>query len=316
MYKNKTIGVNVPAFNEEKLIGKVITTMPDFVDKIIIVNDCSADNTKTIIENFAKSDSRIILINHSTNQGLGKSLIDGYLKSLELNLDITTVMAGDAQMDPLDLPAILEPIINNEADYTKGNRLLAPNIVKIMPAYRFIGNSFLTLLTKFATGYWHIIDPQSGYTAINKKALNKINISAMTQGYGYNADLLNMLNIANFKVKDVEIKPIYGQEQSKIKVGKYIIIISKLLTKLFFKRLWQKYLVREFHPLVFFYFLSFFNLIIIALPFFVRFLYLYFKLGIAPQTTLIIFVFTATMGIFSLFFGMWLDMEDNRRLKA
>lgn len=316
MYKNKSIGVNVPAYNEEKLIGKVITTMPDFVDKIIIVNDCSTDNTKTVIENFASNDRRIVLINHTTNQGLGKSLIDGYLKSLELNLDIIAVMAGDAQMDPLDLPAIIEPIVKEETDYTKGNRLLAPNIAKIMPTYRFIGNSFLTLLTKFATGYWHIIDPQSGYTAISKKALNKINISAMTKGYGYNADLLNMLNIANFKVKDVEIKPVYGEEKSKIKVGKYIIRISNLLTKLFFKRMWQKYLVREFHPLVFFYFLSFINLILIALPFFIRFLYLYFKLGLAPQTTLIIFVFTSIMGIFSLFFGMWLDMEDNRRLKA
>ncbi|HPL95324.1 MAG TPA: glycosyltransferase family 2 protein [bacterium] len=316
MYKNKTIGVNVPAYNEEKLIGKVITTMPDFVDKIIIVNDCSTDNTKNIIENFAASDQRVVLINHQTNQGLGKSLIDGYLKSLSLNMDITVVMAGDAQMDPLDLPAIIEPIVNQEADYTKGNRLLAPNISRIMPTYRFIGNSFLTLLTKFATGYWHIIDPQSGYTAISKTALNKINISAMTPGYGYNADLLTMLNIANFKVKDVEIKPIYGSEKSKIKVGKYIVKISKLLTKLFFKRMWQKYFVREFHPLVFFYFLSFINLILIALPFFIRFLYLYFKLGIAPQTTLIIFVFTATMGVFSLFFGMWLDMEDNRRLKS
>ena len=163
MYKNKTIGVNVPAYNEEKLIGKVITTMPDFVDKIIIVNDCSTDNTKNIIENFAASDQRVVLINHQTNQGLGKSLIDGYLKSLSLNMDITVVMAGDAQMDPLDLPAIIEPIVNQEADYTKGNRLLAPNISRIMPTYRFIGNSFLTLLTKFAPGYWHIIDPQFVY---------------------------------------------------------------------------------------------------------------------------------------------------------
>lgn len=316
MYKNKTIGVNVPAYNEEKLIGKVIITMPDFVDKIIIVDDCSADRTHEIIKNFMAGDPRIVLIRHEKNQGLGKSLIDGYLKSLELNLAVTAVMAGDAQMDPLDLPAIIEPIINGEADYTKGNRLLTPNIAKIMPTYRFIGNSFLTLLTKFATGYWHIIDPQSGYTAISKTALSKINISAMTKGYGYNADLLNMLNIANFKVKDVEIKPIYGQEKSKIKVGKYIVRISKLLIKLFFKRMGQKYLVREFHPLVFFYFFGFLNLILIALPFFIRFLYLYFKLGLAPQTTLMIFIFTATMGVFSLFFGMWLDMEDNRRLRA
>lgn len=315
MIKNKSIAVIVPAYNEEELIGEAISTIPNFVDKIIVVNDGSSDNTKDIIGSFINKRNNIILVDHKKNKGLGKSLIDGYLKAKELEIDIMAVMAGDAQMDPNDLPNILNPIVNNKADYVKGNRLLEEDITRIMPKYRFIGNSILTLLTKFATGYWHIIDPQCGYTAISRRALELIEIRNMTGGYGYNAHILNMLNIKNFKVKDVRIKPVYGKEKSKIKSRKYIPKVSLLLFKLYLKRIFQKYLLREFHPLVFFYLLSFVNIVIVSVPLAIRFFYLYFELGEAPRTTLIILNFSLMMGFFSFFFGMWLDMEDNKKLR-
>lgn len=316
MFKNKSVGVIVPVYNEEKLISKTISTIPNFVDKIIVINDCSKDKSKSIIHDFMKKDKKIILIDHQKNEGLGKSLIDGYLKSLELKMDITTVMAGDAQMGPEDLPNVIGPIANKKVGYVKGNRLLTDNISKIMPKHRLIGNSFLTLFTKFATGYWHLIDPQCGYTAISNRALMSIDVKKMTKGYGYNAHILNMLNLANIKVKDVEVKPVYGKEKSKIKLISYIPRVSYLLLKLYLKRMFHKYLVREFHPLIFFYLFSFINIVIISIPLTVRFFYLYTKLGIAPTTTLTILIFSLMMGFLSFFFGMWMDMEDNKKLKG
>jgi glycosyltransferase involved in cell wall biosynthesis len=316
MFNNKQIQVIVPAYNEERLIGKVIETMPDFVDKIIIINDCSKDRTKEIVQDFMNRDGRIFLLTHEVNKGLGESLIDGYLKALELGADVVAVMAGDAQMDPKDLIKVIEPVVEEKADYVKGNRLLHDNVSNIMPKYRFLGNSFLTLWTKFATGYWHLIDPQCGYTAIARNALKEIPIKEMVGGYGYNADILNMLNLYNFRVKDVEVRPVYGEEKSKIKLSSYIPRVSWLLNKLFWRRMWRKYLVREFHPLVFFYFLSFFNIFLIAPLCIIRIIWVYYTFDLTSQTTLIIFVFTLTMSVFSFFFGMWLDMEDNKRLKV
>jgi glycosyltransferase involved in cell wall biosynthesis len=315
MYEGKTICVVVPAYNEELLIGQTITSMPKFVDTIVVINDCSTDRTLEKIKKLQAKDKRVVLINHDQNQGVGQSLIDGYLKSLEMECDITAVMAGDAQMDPDDLPAILEPIASGKADYTKGNRLLMEDVVEKMPRYRYFGNSLLTLLTKFATGYWHIIDPQCGYTAISKKALSTIHIENMFKGYGYPADILNMLNLYNFRVVDVPIKPIYGEETSTIILRKFILDVSKLLLRLFLRRMRHKYLVREFHPLIFFYFFSILNLIFISVPLTFRLFYIYFTSDAAPQTTLIILTYSLSMGIFSLFFGMWLDMEDNKKFK-
>ena len=315
MLHSKSIGVVVPAYNEELLIGKTLSTMPSMVDHIIVVNDGSKDRTKQIIQDMQYKDKRIVLVDHVKNQGLGQSLIDGYVKAREMKIDAVAVMAGDAQMSPADLEKVTEPIVLGYADYTKGNRLLHDEVVKRMPLYRFIGNSGLTLLTKFATGYWHVLDPQCGYTAISHKALARIPIEEMIKGYGYNAHILNMLNLKNFKVQDVEVEPVYGEEKSKIKLHSYIPRVSKLLLRLFFKRMIHKYLVRDFHPLVLFYFLSFVNFFFLAVPLAVRFFYLYFQDGYAPQTTLIILTFSSMMALLSLFFGMWMDMEDNRRLR-
>jgi len=316
MLKNKSVAVIVPAYNEEKLIGKVISTMPEFVDKIIVINDASNDRTKSIVQEFMKEENNILLLNHESNEGLGKSLIDGYLKSLELEVDIVAVMAGDAQMDPMDLPNVLAPIAEGRADYVKGNRLLADEAIQLMPKYRFFGNSVLTLLTKFATGYWHIIDPQCGYTAISNKALSMIHIAEMTKGYGYNAHLLNMLNLRNCKVRDVEVRPVYGEAKSGIKSVTYIPRVSYLLLRLYLRRIIRKYLVREFHPLIFFYLFSFVNIIIISTLLLARFFYMYLNYGELPETTMTILFFSLMIGFLSFFFGMWMDMEDNKSLRG
>lgn len=314
MIKNKTIGVVVPAHNEELLIVDTLQGMPHFVDKIVVVNDASADKTKIKIQKIQSKNKKIILVDHKENKGLGATLADGYLKALTLGCDIIAVMAGDNQMNPLDLKNIIMPIIEGTVDYTKGNRLLVKDVSKVMPAHRFIGNIVATFLTKFATGYWPVIDPQCGYTAISKRALVKIDIATLKRGYGYNADILNRLNIYNFKITDVEVKPVYGREKSGIKFFRYTLDVTWFLTKLFLKRLKEKYLIRDFHPLVLFYTFSFINLVIIGIPLLVRFIVLYVRLGVAPSTTLIILAFALMMGFFSFGFAIWLDMESNKNL--
>ena len=316
MLNGKKIGVSIPAYNEEQLIGKTLDTMPEYMDSIVVVNDGSSDRTEEIVREYQKRDPRIVLVNHDGNKGLGQALITGYLAVREQDVDMVTVMAGDAQMSPDDLPALCQPIIDGWADYTKGNRLFNPEVTKRMPLYRFVGNSGLTILTKFATGYWFSVDPQCGYTVISTKALKKIPIENMTRGYAYNADILNMLNLENFRVADVEIEPIYGDEKSKIKLHKYIPLVIKLLAKLTIKRVTIKYLVKDFHPLALLYIFGLINLVVFAIPLAIRFLYLYFQQGIAPLTTLVVFTLAFNSGITLLLFGMWMDMEDNKKLRG
>lgn len=316
MINDKSICVVVPAFNEENLIGKVIKTMPDFVDRIIIVDDASNDNTVKVIKNFSSKDpDRTMLITHEINQGVGGAIATGYKKAEEMGYDITVVMAGDAQMDPEDLPAIVEPIVENRADYVKGNRLFSGESWEMIPHYRYLGNSALSLLTKMASGYWHIADSQTGYTAISLSTLKKIELDAIYKRYGMPNDLLITLNIHNCVVVDVPIKPVYNiGELSGIRLRKVIPSISMLLLKGFLKRMLLKYVIKDFHPLILFYLLAFF-----ALPcsffFLIRTVYYYFVLGSVPTTSFLIFWFLLISGFQSLFFAMWFDMDYNKRLK-
>ena len=311
MYKNHKIGVVVPAYNEEKLILETLTGMPEYVDRIFVINDGSQDRTLDVISRRMNEDPRIQLINHEINMGLGQSLIDGYLASRESDADITAVMAGDNQMHPDDLTSLLDLIIEKGYDYVKGNRLLHRDI-SFMPRYRIIGNSILTILTKFATGYYSVMDPQCGYTAIKNSTLAKLPVEKMTRGYGYNADLLCMLNIQRFRVTDVEVRPVYRNENSYIQVWKYIPKTSWLLIRLFFRRLIKRYLIKDFHPLVLFFFFSFFNTIFLVIPFTIQLFYLYFKMGEVPKTTMSIVIFTVLLTFQSILFAIWMDMDYNK----
>jgi glycosyltransferase involved in cell wall biosynthesis len=311
MYKDHRIGVVVPAYNEEVLILETLLGIPAYVDSIFAVNDGSRDNTRNIIQSQQKIDNRITIIDHSTNKGLGQSITDGYLASLASPVDITVIMDGDNQMHPDDLPNLLDKIIEKDFDYAKGNRLLHHNI-HTMPGYRFFGNAVLTILTKFATGYYSLMDPQCAYNAIRNDALRTLPIAAMTKGYGYNAEILCMLNIQGYKVTNVQVRPVYRSETSKIKLYKYIPKTSLILLKLFFQRLWQRYFILDFHPLVLFYLFAGLDFFLVILPLLVRFFVLYVQEGVAPQTTLIILVFATISMLQSILFAIWMDMDYNR----
>ncbi len=309
MYRGHRIGVVVPAYNEEMLIGETLSGIPDYVDKIYVVDDGSTDRTTEIVKEFAKKDSRIILIRHERNRGVGAAIVSGYKRALEDGMDIVAVMAGDNQMDPKYLPDLLDPIVEGKADYAKGNRLLSPEYRRGMSKWRFFGNSILTFLTKIASGYWHIIDPQNGYTAISRRALERIDLDSIYPWYGYCNDLLVKLNVYGFRVVDVPHPARYGKERSKIKYSKYIVKVSWLLLRDFIWRLKMKYIVLSFHPLVFFYL---FGAILCILGFFGGIYSLYYKfiLGgsifVRGVLSLLIFI----IGLQFLLFAMLFDMQQ------
>lgn len=317
MYNNKSIAVVIPCYNEQSQISRTIETMPDFVDKMVIVDDCSKDNSVEIIESFIENNPKVILIKHNKNQGCGGALATGCKWVCDNNIDIAVRMDADGQMAPKDLPAILDPVVNGEADYSKGNRLFTGEAYKIIPRIRYFGNSILSLLTKIASGYWHIADSQTGYTAINNKALKLVDWDSMYKRYGQPNDLLIMLNVLNMRVKDVPITPVYHVgEKSGIKLQKVIFSISWLLCKGFLWRLKEKYIIRDFHPLVFFYFLGFiFSVASAGLFLRVFYWWIFLGLDIPPINALAAMFSFMSASLFTLF-AMWFDMEENKQLKG
>ncbi len=250
MYKEKKVAVVVPAYNEEHFIGQVIDSIPAFVDQIIVVDDGSSDRTYDHVKEL--SNSRIVLLRNSTNQGVGRSTINGYRKALELGSDIVVKVDADGQM-PLDhLPNLLDAIVDEGYDYVKGNRFLESAPLKQMPKLRLLGNIVLTFLTKLASGYWHIFDPQNGFTAIHARCLRAIDLGQVHKRYFFENDMLVQLNIHNFRVKDVSMPAIYGQERSGIRITSTFITFPWLLLRRFLHRIYQKYVLRDFSPIALF----------------------------------------------------------------
>jgi len=361
MLKKKTVAVVVPAYNEEDQISKVIKTIPKFVDRIVIIDDKSTDNTVEVVKKYLKVKghqlhkkkrkkvsndhynraelikdnirskevslytpsevanksnklSKIILINHAINTGVGSAIATGYRWCRDNQIDCTAVMAGDAQMDSNELESICLPVIEEGIDYVKGNRLSHRSALFVVPRIRYFGNSVLSLMTKIACGYWHVSDTQTGFTAISLSALEAIRIHNIYDSYGCPNDILVKLNIAFCTLREVPIKPVYDVgEKSKMKIVKVIPRISFLLFKSFWKRLYVKYLFRDFHPLFLLYHFSF-VLLIANIPFLInviKSLDSNTTLGMQP---LLIFIFLSISGFQSLFFAMWMDMMDNERL--
>jgi len=363
MLKNKTIAVVVPAYNEETQIREVIESMPDFVDRIIIVNDCSKDKTAEIVKSFwgtkyndgitikntldlviegryerankviqnqlkeeisyfvpsevltvNPESERIILINQLKNSGNGRAIARGFKWAKDYNIDCTAIMDGDGQMDPSELESICAPIVYENIDYVKGNRLIHRSALLVIPKLRYFGNSVLSILTKIASGYWHVSDTQCGYIALSKKAIHSLRLHQIYKSYGWPNDILVKMNISFCSLREVEIKPVYDVgEQSKMKIWKVIPRISWLLIKSFFKRLWGKYLFRDFHPLFILYNLGFLMLFL-SIPYFMKIANAFFMHYRAGTLPVLAFFFLFISGIQFLLFAMWMDIQDNERL--
>lgn len=252
MYKGKKIAAVVPAYNESKLIGQTITTMPDFVDMIIVVNDCSTDDTSARAREVG--DPRVTVIDHEKNTGVGGSIMDGHQRALELGADVNVVMAGDAQMDPAYLPALLDPICEDGYEFTKANRFFSRTSFANMPMVRLLGSVALSFATKLASGYWNLFDPQNGYTAVARSALLRLNMDAVARGYEFENDLLIWLNIANARAKDVPIPAVYGEEISTMRIHRVAPAIASLLFRGFWRRMMLKHVLASFSPVALLFF--------------------------------------------------------------
>lgn len=265
MYRNKTIGVIVTAYNEEELVGTVIDAMPTFVDRVYVIDDGSSDGTWEEITQRAvvpHSDAisvpvpdgghtpghRIVPIRHKMNQGVGSAIKTGFRQALSDSVDLIAVMDGDGQMDPEQLNRLLDPIIDGRAEYTKGNRLSKPSHFKDMSSLRIIGNTMLTVLTKIASGYWRMSDPQNGYNAIAVTTLERLSLSELYDNYGFRNDVLIQLNVREIPIADVAMPAVYGDEKSAIRYHEFIPRLSRLLLRRFPWRLREKYLFRRASP--------------------------------------------------------------------
>ncbi len=211
MYRQLRVAVVIPAYNEARAIGPTIEGVPAFVDDIIVIDDASQDRTEQRAREAAASHpSHVEVIRHSVNRGVGAAITTGYRHAFARGCDVTAVMAGDGQMDPDDLPGLLDPIAEGRADYVKGNRFLHPEIWKAMPPARIVGNLALSAATRITSGYRHIFDSQCGYTALSRAAVAAIDLDALFPRYGYPNDMLSRLAIAGARVVDVPVRPIYG----------------------------------------------------------------------------------------------------------
>jgi glycosyltransferase involved in cell wall biosynthesis len=316
LYQGKTVAVVIPAFNEEKLIGATLQSIPDFVDTIYAIDDGSTDKTYNIIQENSEKKHNIIPLKHLSNGGVGEAVISGYKESLKDQIDITIVMGGDDQMDPKYIPNLIEPIIEGRADYVKGNRLFTKGYTKGMSDLRKFGNSILTILTKMSSGYWNIMDPQNGYTAISLKALETMDLDLIYPRYGYLNDILVKLNIYGFKVLDVSIPAKYGNEKSKIRYGSYLFKVSYLLMKNFFWRLWTKYLFLSLNPIFFFYMAG---IVLTPVGIALGIFSLYYKivlngdLFIRGVLSLLIFMIGIQFLLFAMLFDIQISNSDNGR---
>jgi glycosyltransferase involved in cell wall biosynthesis len=313
MLDGKRVAVVVPAFDEERLVGETIRGIPEFVDSILVVDDASRDGTAAAAEGVG--DARVQVLRHEHNAGVGAAIATGYRHALEDAIDVTCVMAGDNQMDPVELRELVEPVARGEVEYAKANRLVSGEAWKVIPRTRYLGNAVLSLLTKIASGYWHVADSQAGYTALSLTALRRLELDELYPRYGFPNDVLVHLNVQNARVRDVPSRPIYDVgESSGIRLRSVVPRISWLLLKGFWWRMGQKYVIRDFHPLVFFYA---FGTLMLAVGFVLGLVELLLRLGgnaITPATIVLVAVLLIG-GLQMTLFAMWFDMEANKDLR-
>jgi len=313
MLEGKRVAVVVPAFDEERLVGETIRGIPDFVDRIYVIDDASRDGTTAVAE--AAGDPRVQLIRHERNSGVGAAIATGYRRALEDDIDVTCVMAADNQMDPAELQGLVEPVARGEVEYAKANRLVSGEAWKVIPRTRYLGNAVLSLLTKIASGYWHVADSQAGYTAISRDALGRLDLDRLYPRYGFPNDLLVHLNVQNARVRDVPSRPIYDVgEQSGIKLRSVVPRISWLLFKAFWWRMGQKYVIRDFHPLVFFYA---FGVVMTLAGLILGVIEAVLRIAGNQITTptIVLVAVLLIAGLQMTLFAMWFDMEANKDLR-
>ena len=313
MLEGRTVAVVGPAHNEQELIVATLQGIPGFVDRVLLVDDASTDETAERARSLG--DPRMEIVAHDRNRGVGAAILTGYRRALAERVDATAVMAGDNQMDPDELEELALPVVRGELDYAKANRLFTGRAWQLIPHSRYLGNAVLSLLTKIASGYWHVADSQAGYTVVSLRMLRLLDLDRIYTSYGFPNDMLVHLNVWNARVRDFPSRPIYGVgERSGIKIRRVVPRISWLLFKGFFWRLREKYVIRDFHPLVFFYGLGFLMTLVGLVLGIVEVALRIAGNQITPATIVLVALLLISGSQFTLF-AMWFDMESNKDLR-
>jgi glycosyltransferase involved in cell wall biosynthesis len=311
--EGKSVAVVVPAHDEEQLVQTTLTGIPACVDRIYVVDDASRDGTAE--RAAALGDPRVLVIRHAQNEGVGAAIVTGYKQALADRCDVTCVMAADNQMDPADLESLVAPVARGDVDYAKANRLVTGEAWQLIPRTRYLGNAVLSFLTKIASGYWHVADSQSGYTAIGLAMLERLDLDRVYRRYGFPNDMLVHLNVVNARVRDFPSRPVYGVgERSGIRYRHVVPRISWLLVKAFFWRMREKYVIRDFHPLVFFYALGFVATVAGVVLGGIELGFRAAGNQVSVGTVVLIALLLISGSQFTLF-AMWFDMESNKDLR-
>ncbi len=238
------IAVVIPCYNARNHILQVLSKIGPEVARIYVIDDCCPQHTGEFVLLHTK-DSRISVFQNFKNLGVGGSVKQGYLNALADGADIIIKIDGDNQMDPKLIPSFVDPILNCKADYTKGNRFFNPNTIFKMPLIRLFGNAILSLFSKFSSGYWHVLDPTNGYTAINKETLLQLPLAKINSRFFFESDMLFRLNLANARVCDIPMEPVYETEKSNLNIVKEIPIFFYNHLVNFFKRVIYSYYLRD-----------------------------------------------------------------------
>ena len=250
MYRETRVHVVIPAYNVAPRIAAVLKSVPEFVDAITVVDDASRDGTADAAR--AAGDPRVQVLQHDVNRGVGAAMATGFADALASGDGIVVKMDGDGQMDPGMLPRLLDPIVDGRCGYAKGNRFLFARELTAMPRHRLVGNFSLTFLTKLASGYWHVFDPQNGYVAVASSVLRLLELDRLARRWFFENDMLINLNVFNVPVADVPIPARYGDERSSMSIGRVLVSFPFHLFRGYWSRFYRKYILRDFSPIALF----------------------------------------------------------------
>jgi len=240
---NVRCAVILPCYCEEEQVQGVVSGIPTWINQIIVIDDASVDGTADIVKGM--NDPRVTLVRHEQNTGVGGAMATGYRCALETDSEILIKMDGDGQMDPKNIPQLIAPLVNGEADCTKGNRLIDKSAIRIMPKARLIVCWILSVLIRVVSGNWSISDPTNGYTAITRDVLLDIDLDAMANDYFFESDMLIHLSECRARIVEVPMRARYGGERHSASVLPSAILFPIRLVHGLVRRMWKQYLFRR-----------------------------------------------------------------------
>lgn len=246
MFESARVAVVLPCFKSSRQVLSVLARLPSIVDRIYVVDDACPEETGVHVSSHLQ-DPRLVVIGHANNQGVGGAVISGYLAALNDGIDIVIKIDSDGQMDPALIPTFIAPIIEGRADYTKGNRFFELEALRDMPRVRLLGNAALSLVNKFSSGYWDVMDPTNGYTAIHTKVLRRMPLNKLSKRYFFESDMLFRLGTMRAVVMDIPMQAVYADERSNLRISSVLLDFPGKYLNRFLKRIFYNYFLRDFN---------------------------------------------------------------------